>query len=363
MKRPWTRPKGFCLSTVFCHEVLNIQSRALKRSETPSCCPPPIMQPKTKRPQKITVGDFYEHHHSELGLRMLGSEVGWDREISEPTINRPGLALAGFFTYFAFRRIQVIGNSEHSYLLSLAESERIGRWRPLLARRIPCIVIARGKVLPEELLRSANDAGVAIFQTRMITMKFINAATIRLEDEFAPTVLEHGCMVDVQGIGVLIRGGSGSGKSESVLGLLDRGASLVSDDVVRIKLFEERELLACAPEMTRHHMEVRGLGLIHVSAVFGIGSVRDEKRVDMVVNLVPAGDLNEVERVGMQTKSYRILGIDLPMIELPVAPGRDLAKLIEVAALNQKLRRKGFDAALEFDQRLKKKMGKKPDRL
>ena len=315
------------------------------------------MQPRTRRPQKITVGEFFEHHRAELGLRLLGTEVGMEREISEPTINRPGLALAGFFTYFAYRRIQVIGNSERSYLLSLSEGDCIGRWQPLLGRRIPCIVVARGRVLPDHLLEMANDAGIAVFQTNMITMKFINAATIRLEDEFAPSVLEHGCMVDVRGIGLLIRGGSGTGKSESVLGLLDRGASLVADDVVRIKLIEERELLARAPEMTRHHMEVRGLGLIHVAAVFGIASVREEKRLDMVVSLMPAGELNEAERVGMQTRSYRVLGIDVPMVELPVAPGRDMAKLIEVAALNQKLRRQGFDAALEFDRKLKKKMG------
>lgn len=321
------------------------------------------MQPKTKRPQNITVGEFLSHHGSGLALKLVGKEVGLEREISEPTINRPGLALAGFFTYFAFRRIQVIGNSELSYLLNLREEERRARWQPLLEKRIPCIVIARGKALPDDLVSMANKAGVAIFQTRMITMKFINAATIRLEEEFAPVVLEHGCMVDVQGIGVLIRGGSGSGKSESVLGLLDRGASLVADDVVSIRLFEERELLAEAPEITRHHMEVRGLGLIHVAAVFGIGAVRDQKRVDMVVSLVPTAHLNEVERVGMLTKSYRILGIDIPMVELPVAPGRDMAKLIEVAALNQKLRRKGFDAAVEFNLRLKKKMGSKTDPL
>jgi len=321
------------------------------------------MQPRIKRPDKITVGEFFERHRGELGLQLLGAEVGMEREISEPTINRPGLALAGFFTYFAYRRIQVIGNSERSYLLSLSESHCVGRWRPLLGKRIPCLVVSRGKMLPNELLEMANDHGIAVFQTNMITMKFINAATIRLEEEFAPSVLEHGCMVDVQGIGLLIRGGSGSGKSESVLGLLDRGASLVADDVVRIKLIEERELLARAPELTRHHMEVRGLGLIHVAAVFGIGSVREEKRLDMVVCLVPDGGLNEVERVGMQTKSYRILGIDVPMVELPVAPGRDMAKLIEVAALNQKLRRQGFDAALEFDRKLKKKMGSGSKRL
>lgn len=312
-----------------------------------------------KRSEPPTVGEFFERYADVLGLSLQGSEAGFERKIKEPTINRPGLALAGFFTYFAFRRIQVIGNSENSYLNSLRADERATLFENLCDRRIPCIVVSRGKMLSDDLLAIAAARGIAVLKTSMISMKFINAATLRLEWDFAPRTSEYGCMVDVQGIGVMLRGDSGTGKSECVLGLLDRGASLVADDVTRLRSIEGRELIGTSPEVGRFHMEVRGLGIINVPAIFGAGAMRMEKRLDLVVTLRPVEKIESVERVGLDKKTYEILGIRVPHVVLPVAAGRDMAGLVEVAALDQKLKTFGKDGAVEFNKKLLKIMAEK----
>lgn len=313
-------------------------------------------RPSIVKPTSIKVGDFFERHHESLSMELVGSDAGYTREILEPTINRPGLALSGFYKYFALHRIQVIGQAERSYLRHLSETNAEKRFSDLCRQRIPCIVVSRGQELPENLLAIANDAGISVFQTSMVTMNYINAATVRLDWEFAPLTSLHGCMVDVSGVGILIRGESGTGKSETVLGLLRRGASLVSDDLVRLRNIENRELVATAPELGRSHMEVRGLGIINVAALFGVGSIRTEKHLDLVVTLRGEASLNEIERVGADRRTIDILGIEVPEIELPVAAGRDMAQLVEVAALDHKLKALGHDSAVEFNKKLLKRM-------
>ncbi|MEQ1841863.1 MAG: HPr(Ser) kinase/phosphatase, partial [Verrucomicrobiales bacterium] len=219
-----------------------------------------------------------------------------------------------------------------------------------------CIVVSRGDTLPDEMLKAANEAGISVFRTTMITMNFINAATIQLEWDFAPTQSVHGCMVDVLGVGVLIRGNSGSGKSECVLSLLRRGASLVADDKVDLRNIENREVIGMSPEMGRYHMEVRGLGIINVAALFGVGSIRLEKRLDLVCTLKLMSDLDSVDRHGLDQKYFHLLGLRIPEVEIPVAAGRDVAQLVEVAALDQKLRSYGYNAAVELDRKLIKVM-------
>jgi HPr kinase/phosphorylase len=185
-----------------------------------------------------------------------------------------------------------------------------------------------------------------------VTMRFINAATIAMEVDFSPSVTEFGSMVDILGVGVLIRGQSGIGKSECVLGLIERGYSLVADDVTRVKSLEGRELVATAPELTRYHMEVRGIGIINVASIFGIGSIRIEKRVDLVVTLQDWQELEEVDRIGLDQGYYEILKLQVPHITIPVRPGRDIARLIEVAAMDQKLKGLGRNSAVEFNDKL-----------
>lgn len=266
-------------------------------------------------------------------------------------MNRPGLALAGFFTYFAWRRVQVFGNSELSYLRRLSDSKRVERFRKMCDRNIPCIVLARGLTLEPPLMAVADQHKIPVFGTSQVTMNFVNTATIRLEHAFAPSVTVHGCMVDMRGVGVLILGKSGSGKSETAIGLLERGAALVADDMVRIK-FVGGDLVATAPDLSRGYMEIRGIGIINVANLYGLASIRPDKRLDLVVTLKPHSDLNEVDRLGLQKKTYEILGQHVAHTEIPVAPGRDTARLVTIAALNEQLRTLGFNMADEFNQRL-----------
>src|SRR5258707_2902549 len=300
----------------------------------------------------VTVESFYNSHAEKLQMKLEGPRVGFHRKIREPTINRPGMALSGFDTYFAEKRVQVLGAAEHSYLKSLPKRTRVQRIRDLCACKIPCLVMSRGFHLAPELLAVTEAAKVAVFRTPMITMKLINAATIALEVDFSPTITEFGSMVDILGVGVLIRGASGIGKSETALGLIERGYSLVADDVTRMTSLEGRELMATAPDLTRNHMEVRGIGIINVASIFGIGSIRIEKRVDLVVTLEEWDNVKEIERVGIERESYEILGLKVPHVTIPVRPGRDIARLIEVAAMDQKLKGLGQNSAVDFNTKL-----------
>lgn len=289
-------------------------------------------------------------------MKLIGTRGGFHRKIMEPTVNRPGLALAGYYSYFAHHRIQVIGKAERSYLKYLDSTEKRNRFTDLCKRQIPCIIVSRGDTISQASVEIANRERLSVFQTTMVTMKFINAATVRLEWEFAARTSEHGSMVDVMGIGILIRGESGTGKSETVLSLLRRGASLVSDDLVHFRNFEGREITGAAPALGQNHMEVRGLGIINVPALFGVGTIRTEKRLDLVVTLRPAESMNDVDRIGLDRGYFNLLGMKVPHVELPVAPGRDIAQLVEVAALDQKLKALGHDSAVEFNKKLLKMM-------
>ncbi|MFL6521829.1 MAG: HPr(Ser) kinase/phosphatase [Chthoniobacterales bacterium] len=300
----------------------------------------------------VTVESFFRAHAGKLQLKLEGNPVGFHRKIREPTINRPGLALSGFYNYFAEKRVQVLGAAEQSYLESLSRRQRIQRFRRLCAEKIPCLVTSRGAHLDADLLAVTEELQIAVFRTPMVTMRFINAATIAMEGDFSPTVTEFGSMVDILGVGVLIRGQSGIGKSECVLGLIERGYSLVADDVTRIKSFEGRELMATAPNLTRYHMEVRGIGIINVASIFGIGSIRVEKRLDMVATLQDWQELEEVDRIGLDQQFYEILKLKVPHVTIPVRPGRDVARLVEVAAMDQKLKGLGRNSAADFNDKL-----------
>ena len=310
------------------------------------------MNPTEKHPT-ITVGEFYTRHSEALQIKpLMDADLGFGRRIREPTVNRPGLALCGFLSYFAEKRIQVMGSAELAYLKSLSEKDIRQRCEAMCEKPIPCIVVARQHRVPEGLLLAAKEHRVGVFSTPMVTMRFINAATLALEFEFAPRKSEYGSMVDIQGMGVLIRGSSGVGKSECVIGLLERGYSLVSDDMTHFHAAEGRELLGTSSELTRNYMEVRGLGVINVTAIFGIGAVRLEKRLDLVVTLKDWQEIEEIDRTGLENEYYEILDLYVPHVTIPVRSGRDLARLIEVAALDQKLKSVGQNSAMEFNERL-----------
>ena len=306
---------------------------------------------KRKLIESITVQEFLDRHGEELQLNTEHPVVGLDRLIEQPAVNRPGLALAGFFDYFANQRIQVLGNSEHSYLSKLSDELRIERFTKLCEQDIPCLIIARDHDLEPSLKNIASERNITVLKSPRPTMSILNAATIKLEADFAPRTSLHGCMVDYRGIGVLIMGESGAGKSETAIGLLEKGAALVADDTVKLKQIDG-ELSATAKDFARGYIEMRGIGIINVANLYGLSAIRPEKRLDLVVELKPATDLNKVDRIGISQKKFQILDTEVPLVEIPVAPGRDTARLIGVAALDLQLRRIGYDMADEFNQRL-----------
>jgi HPr kinase/phosphorylase len=306
----------------------------------------------------VTVERFYTDNVSSLQLNLIAGATGLQRIIREPTLNRPGLALAGFTRYFASKRVQIIGNAEVHFLKSLPQQERYARYKRLFSYRIPCVVFCRSFCPDKLMLKTAEDAEVPVFKSPLITMKFINLATLAMEMMFAPRGTEMGSMVDILGMGVIVRGESGIGKSETVLALIERGYSLVSDDITRITLVDGRDVVGTSAEITRHHMEVRGIGIVNVAAMFGVKSVRREKRVDLVVTLRNWEEVTDVDRLGMDEEYVKLLGVDVPHITIPVRPGRDLARLIEVAACQAKLKASGYNPAKELNERLIAKMTK-----
>ena len=300
----------------------------------------------------ITVEQFFKEHGAALQMRLLSGEVNLKRIIREPTVNRPGLALSGFTQYFAYKRVQVFGNAEVFYLRTLTRQQREARYAYLFAYKIPCVVFSRSLKPDREFLSAAEKACVPVFQSPLVTMKFINNATLELEMMFAPRGTEIGSMVDILGVGVMIRGDSGIGKSEAVLALIERGYSLVSDDVTKVTLVGGRDVLGTGSDLTRNHMEIRGIGIINVAAMFGVKSVRKEKTLDLVVTLKAWDEVEDVDRVGMEQEFVKILDVDIPHIIIPVRPGRDLARLVEVAAYQTKLKMSGQNAAKELNDRL-----------
>lgn len=300
----------------------------------------------------VTVQRFYTEHTSDLGLNLIAGAQGLQRVIREATVNRPGLALAGFKRYFAGKRVQVMGNAECHYLKTLEPEEREQRYKDFFTHQMPCVVFCRGFTPDKQFKRVAESKDIPVFSTPQITMRFLNLATMALEMMFAPKGSEMGSMVDILGVGVIIRGESGIGKSESVLALIERGYSLVSDDITKVTLVDGREVVGTSAEITRNHMEVRGIGIVNVAAMFGVKSIRREKRVDLVVSLKLWDEVKDVDRLGMEDDFIKILGVPIPHITIPVRPGRDLARLIEVAAFQTSLKASGHNPAKEFNDRL-----------
>jgi HPr kinase/phosphorylase len=305
-----------------------------------------------KKPLTVSVEHFHAQHADRLQLKLVAGQEGMGRLIREGAVNRLGMALTGFIKYFAFRRVQLIGKSEVSYFQTLDAATRQARIQAILDKKIPCIVFSRDNRPPAIILKAAQKAKVPVFVSPIPTPRLVNLITLCLEEDFAPSTSEHGSMVDIMGVGVLIRGESGVGKSECALGLVERGYSLVADDITRLRLLEGRELMASSAEVTRTFMEVRGIGIINVAAIFGGRAIRTEKRLDLVVSLEEWDKVEEIERTGLDQQYIEILGLKIPLVRIPVRPGRDLAGLVQVAALDQKMKTMGQFSALEFNEKL-----------
>ena len=302
----------------------------------------------------VTVGALLASRPEAFGLplELLAGADGLDRVITSPHIQKTGLALAGFHNYLKPGRVLVFGESEIRYLESLAAGPRTDAMRLAMTHDFPCVFITGGFTPPVELVVEAERARLPLIKTSIATPMAIAKLGSILEDSLAERTTVHAVLMDILGLGVLIAGESGIGKSECALDLIVRGHRLVADDGVELRRRQETILIGTCPELTRHHMELRGLGVINVKELFGIASTRSSKRVELVVQLERWDPAHEYERLGLDTAFYEILGLRIPLIRMPVAPGRSIAILVEVAARNQLLRSRGHDAAREFAARL-----------
>jgi HPr kinase/phosphorylase len=287
-----------------------------------------------------------------LPIELLAGAGGLDRLITSPHIQKTGLALAGFHEYLKPGRVLIFGESEIRYLESLEASARTDRLRQAFAHHLPCVLLTGGFLPPRELVAEAERAGVPLLRTTVSTPTTMAKLGSILEDSLAERVVLHAVLMDILGLGVLIAGESGIGKSECALDLIVRGHRLVADDTVEVRRRAETVLIGACPELTRHHMELRGLGVINVRELFGIASIRSSKRVEFVVQLERWDAAREYERLGLDEEFYEILGLRVPLVRMPVAPGRNVAILVEVAARNQLLRARGHHAARALADRL-----------
>jgi len=291
-----------------------------------------------------------------LSLELLAGADGIDRVITDPHPQKTGLALAGFQEYLRPGRVLVFGESEIRYLEHLVPAARVQTLRLALSLNFPCVLITGGFAPPPELAIEAERAGLPLLKTTAATPTAFAKLTSILEDSLAERMVTHAVLMDILGLGVLIVGESGIGKSECALDLIVRGHRLVADDTVEIRRRSETILIGTCPELTRHHMELRGLGLINVKELFGIASTRSSKRVELVVQLERWDVSREYERLGIDDDFYELLGLRVPLIRMPVAPGRSIAILVEVAARNQLLRARGHHAARALAERLEERL-------
>jgi HPr kinase/phosphorylase len=300
----------------------------------------------------VEVGQLLaEGQQGPLQLGVLSNWGGMERRIARPRIQKPGLALAGFTKHVYPERVQVLGLTEIDYLLSLGPGAVAQALRVFMAKD-PCVlVVTRGLEPPEALMDAARDSGVPVLGSPLMSSTFISRITRRLEELLAPTASIHGVLVDVLGVGLLLIGRSGVGKSEAALDLVLKGHRLVADDVVEVTVRPPDTVWGAANDLHQHHMEIRGMGILNITHLFGVAAVRDNKKIEVVVELSEV-DEGDYDRLGTEGQVWPILGVDVPLVRIPLRPGRNIASLIEVVARNQLLKYRGHDSAREFQEKI-----------
>ena len=307
--------------------------------------------------ESIAVREFFRDYGRQLQLRLVTSKRSLSRStIREKSVNRPALAVTGYYKYFAHKRIQLFGAGEMGFFREQSSMRRKNVMSAMASKRIPCVVVSRNLVPTPEMIEVLEEYGVPLFRTSLSSKAFTTEVTVLLEERFAPRTSLHGTLIEIRGIGTLIKGDSGAGKNEAALALIERGHSLVADDVVRVKLLSDHSPVGFCDEISRGFMECRGIGIINVEKLFGIRFVRLEKKIELVVTLLDESQDNELERTGLERKYFDILGVPIPHMEIPVRTGRDMARLVEVAAMVEAARQFDYDSAVDFNQKLLKKM-------
>jgi HPr kinase/phosphorylase len=298
------------------------------------------------------VQHLYERHAKQLGLELLAGKSGLIKKIQVPEAHRPGLSLSGYLKSHAGKRILIFGKVEMEYIRDLNPQIRIERLEAILTNSTPAVILARRYRPLKELRVLCDKQQIPLFRTNLSTMNLLSKLSILLTEEFSPTVSCHGTLVEIFGVGVLIQGDSAVGKSEAALGLIERGHRLISDDVVKVKKKEGDYLEGSGMALTRHHMEIRGIGIINVANLYGPVCVLNEKRIHLVVRLEVWDDDHFYDRVGLDDKFTTILDVKLPYLVLPVKPGRDVVLLLETIALNHRLKEMGYHSAQEFSSKV-----------
>jgi len=307
--------------------------------------------------REITVGDLLKEQRERLGLELVTGRGALLRRIATPEVNRPGIALAGNLTHFRAERIQIFGRGEHAYCHMSPAKDIEENLKQILQRpNLPCLVLTRNLKAPLALAQACRKYDVPLIRTSLNTAEFVGELSAWLEDRLAPVLRVHGVLVGVYGLGVLIQGDAGIGKSECALELVKRGHILVSDDVVEIRQKYGDVLIGRCAEPLKHYMEVRGLGIIDIKQLFGIGATLNMAQIGLGVQLVHWNPQDHYDRTGLERQTRRIIDVELPEVRIPVSPGRNLAVLIEVAALNQRLKTQGYFSAEQFNRGLLARM-------
>ena len=289
----------------------------------------------------------------EFHLTFFHKATDYEKiHITVDDVSRPGLPLAGFFDHFEPMRAYVCGTVETAYLQKLSSEERLIIFDHFLSYRCPVVIFARGLQPSPECLEMARKHDVTILGTKDTTSYLVSSLIAYLKSALAPRVTRHGVLVEIYGEGILINGDSGLGKSETAIELVKRGHRLIADDAVEIKKVSPKELVGSAPEILKHYIELRGIGVINVAKLFGVGAVKDSSSIDLIINMVPWRDGEAYDRLGMETQYTEILGVQVPSITVPITPGRNLAVIFEVAAMNNRQKRMGYNAAVEFTEQM-----------
>ncbi len=304
----------------------------------------------------ITIQDILSEKEAGLDLELLAGENGLLRHVQVPRIQKPGLALAGYVTNLHHDRLQVLGSTELSYLAQLPKELAEKNLRKLCGVDICCFIITKGQEPPVMLVREVENRGIPLLRTHHQSSTFISLITQFLEERLLPSTTIHGVLTDVLGVGVLLLGKSGIGKSEVALDLVLRGHRLVADDVVKVRTKLPSVLFGEGMDLLHYHMEVRGLGIINIKHLFGVAAIRERKKIDLAIELVAWEDNREYDRLGLEEEKYSVLGLDVPLLKIPVRPGRNITSIVEVAARNQLLKEMGYNSAVEFQDRLEKRM-------
>lgn len=299
-------------------------------------------------PQKVKASDLVQPYQ----LEIISGAGGLNRLIKTSDLSRPGLEMAGYFTYYPSDRVQILGRTELSFFSGLGSEQKLERMMLLCHQETPCIIISRSLEVPEELIQASNHAEVPVLRSGASTTTLFSRITDFLESKLAPRTTMHGVLVEIYGIGVLIIGSSGIGKSETALELVKRGHRLIADDAVEIRQTTDNTLIGNAPELIRHLLEIRGLGIINAMTLFGAGAVRNYKKIAMVIRMEAWQEDRQYDRIGLDEEMIKIIDTEISIITVPVKPGRNLAIIIEVAAMNYRLKRMGYNAALHFSNKL-----------